>query len=135
MLSPHRRLSRGLSLARPLWLRKNALRAEGEKLVQRVRKFVEVESRRIGHALTAAVLSQASTGATWKPDRSFSVADAILAVSAESCFAGRLCNRSRAEGEGKMNDLEPHTERSQWLWFWATLLAMTVISFVVSFPR
>jgi hypothetical protein len=60
-------------------LRKNALRAEGEKLVPRVRKFVEVESGRIGYALTAAVLSQASTGATWKPDRSFSVADAILA--------------------------------------------------------
>ena len=79
MLSPHGRLSRGLSLARPLWLRKNELRAEGENLVRRVRKYVEIESGRIGYALTAAVLSQASTGATWKPDRSFSVADAILA--------------------------------------------------------
>jgi hypothetical protein len=60
-------------------LRKNELRAEGENLVRRVRKYVEIESGRIGYALTAAVLSQASTGATWKPDRSFSVADAILA--------------------------------------------------------
>jgi len=79
MLSPHGRLSRGLSLARPLWLRKNELRAEGENLVRRVRKYVEIESGRIGYALTAAVLSQASTGAMWKPDQSFSVADAILA--------------------------------------------------------
>ena len=60
-------------------LRKNAFRAEGENLVRRVRKYVEIESGRIGYALTAAVLSQASTGATWKPDRSFSIADAILA--------------------------------------------------------
>jgi hypothetical protein len=34
-----------------------------------------------------------------------------------------------------MNDLEPDTEPSQWLWFGAALLAMTVISLVVSFPR
>jgi hypothetical protein len=46
--------------------------------VHRVRKFVEIESGRIGYALTAAVLSQASNGATWEPDPSFSVADAIL---------------------------------------------------------
>jgi hypothetical protein len=52
----------------------------GEKLVQqRLRRFVEVESGRIGYALTAAVLSDVSGGATWDPDPSFSVADAILA--------------------------------------------------------
>ena len=51
----------------------------GLKMKRKVGKFIEIESGRIGYALTAAVLSQASTGATWKPDRSFSVADAILA--------------------------------------------------------
>jgi hypothetical protein len=52
----------------------------GEKLVQqRLRRFVEVESGRIGNALTAAVLSGVSGGAKWDPDPSFSVADAILA--------------------------------------------------------
>ena len=51
-----------------------------EKLVQqRLRRFVEVESGRIGYALTAAVLSEATDGATWEPDPSFSLADAILA--------------------------------------------------------
>jgi hypothetical protein len=60
-------------------LRKNAFRAEGEKLVHRVRRFVEVASGRIGYAMTATVLSQASNGTTWEPDPSFSVADAILA--------------------------------------------------------
>ena len=79
MLSPHGRLSRGLSLARPLWLRKNTLWVRGEKLVQRVRRFVEVASGRIGYAMTAAVLSEATDGATWEPDPSFSVADVLLA--------------------------------------------------------
>jgi hypothetical protein len=34
-----------------------------------------------------------------------------------------------------MNDLEPESARSQWLWFGAALLAMTVIGLVVGFPR
>jgi hypothetical protein len=34
-----------------------------------------------------------------------------------------------------MNELEPETEASQWLWFGAALLAMTIIALVVSFPR
>jgi hypothetical protein len=34
-----------------------------------------------------------------------------------------------------MNDLEPEAARSQWLWFGAALLAMTVIGLVVGFPR
>jgi hypothetical protein len=35
-----------------------------------------------------------------------------------------------------MNELEPDTERSRWLWFGATLLAMMVIAFIAtSFPR
>jgi hypothetical protein len=34
-----------------------------------------------------------------------------------------------------MNELDPKTEPSQWLWFGATLLAMTVIALVVGFPR
>jgi hypothetical protein len=34
-----------------------------------------------------------------------------------------------------MNDFEPETARSQWLWFGAALLAMTVIGLVVGFPR
>jgi hypothetical protein len=51
----------------------------GEKLVQqRLRRFVEVESGRIGYALTAAALAELSNGAKWEPDPSFSVADAIL---------------------------------------------------------
>jgi hypothetical protein len=34
-----------------------------------------------------------------------------------------------------MDDLEPETGPSQWLWFAATLLAMTVIALVVGLPR
>jgi hypothetical protein len=68
----------GKAIVRSLGLRKNALRAEGEKVVHRIRKFVEVESGRIGYALTAAVLSKATNGARWEPDPSFSVADVIL---------------------------------------------------------
>jgi hypothetical protein len=35
-----------------------------------------------------------------------------------------------------MNDLEPQTARSQWLWFGAALLAMTIIANIAtSFPR
>jgi hypothetical protein len=68
----------GKAIARSLMLRKNALRAGNETLVHRVRKFVEIESGRIGYAPTAAVLSEASNGVTWEPDPSFSVADAIL---------------------------------------------------------
>jgi len=45
--------------------------------VHRVQKFIEVSSGRIGYALTAATLSEVS-GAKWKQDPSFSVADAIL---------------------------------------------------------
>jgi hypothetical protein len=47
--------------------------------VHRVRKFVEVASGRIGYAMTEAALSEASNGAKWNPDPSFSVADALLA--------------------------------------------------------
>ncbi len=32
-----------------------------------------------------------------------------------------------------MNELEPKAVRSQWLWFGAALLAMTVIAFVMSY--
>ena len=46
--------------------------------MHRVRKFVEVGSGRIGYAMTAAALSEASNGAKWDPDPSFSVAGAIL---------------------------------------------------------
>jgi hypothetical protein len=34
-----------------------------------------------------------------------------------------------------MNKLEPETEPSQWLWFWAALFAMTVIALVTIYPR
>ena len=47
--------------------------------MQRVRKFIEVGSGRIGYAMTEATLSEVSNGAKWKPDPSFNVADAILA--------------------------------------------------------
>jgi hypothetical protein len=47
-------------------------------VVHRVQMFVEVGSGRIGYALTSAALSEASGCATWKPDPSFNVADAIL---------------------------------------------------------
>ena len=46
--------------------------------MHRVRKFVEVGSGRIGYAMTAATLSEASNGTRWNPDPSFNVADAIL---------------------------------------------------------
>jgi hypothetical protein len=47
-------------------------------MVHKVQKFVEIGSGRIGYALTSVALSEASDGATWEPDPSFSVADAIL---------------------------------------------------------
>jgi hypothetical protein len=47
-------------------------------MVHRLRKFVQVNSGRIGYAMTADALSEASNGAKWKPDPSFNVADAIL---------------------------------------------------------
>jgi hypothetical protein len=47
-------------------------------MVHRVQKFVEDGGGRVGYALTAATLSEASGGATWKPDPAFNVADAIL---------------------------------------------------------
>jgi hypothetical protein len=34
-----------------------------------------------------------------------------------------------------MNDLEPDAGLSEWLWFGATLVAITVIALVVGFPR
>jgi hypothetical protein len=34
-----------------------------------------------------------------------------------------------------MIEPEPGAERSQWFWFCAALLAMTIIAMVVSFPR
>ena len=45
--------------------------------MHRVQKFVEV-STGLGYAKTAAALSEVSDGAEWKPDPSFSVAEAIL---------------------------------------------------------
>ena len=47
------------------------IRKEGETLVRRVRKFVEVNSGRIGYAMTVAALSDVSNGAAWRPDPSF----------------------------------------------------------------
>jgi hypothetical protein len=47
-------------------------------MVHRVQKFVEDGGGRVGYALTAATLSEASDGATWKPVPSFNIADAIL---------------------------------------------------------
>jgi hypothetical protein len=46
--------------------------------MHRVRRFIEVGSGRVGYALTAAPLSDASEGTQWDLDPSFSVADAIL---------------------------------------------------------
>ena len=46
--------------------------------MHRVQKFVEVNTGRIGYAMTAAALSEVSNGAKWNPDPSFSVAEAIL---------------------------------------------------------
>ena len=46
--------------------------------MHRVQKFVEVNTGRIGYAMTAAALSEGSNGSTWNPDPSFSVAEAIL---------------------------------------------------------
>ena len=46
--------------------------------MHRIRKFVEAGSGRIGYAMTESALSEASGGAKWDPDPSFSVADALL---------------------------------------------------------
>jgi hypothetical protein len=46
--------------------------------VHRVQKFIEDGSGRIGYAMTAAALSEASNGTAWQRDSSFSVADSIL---------------------------------------------------------
>jgi len=48
--------------------------------VHRVRKFVEVASGRIDYAMTEAALSEASNGAKWNPDPSFSVAAHCLPI-------------------------------------------------------
>jgi hypothetical protein len=34
-----------------------------------------------------------------------------------------------------MSELEPEADPSVWMWFIATLVAMTVIAWVVGFPR
>ncbi len=47
--------------------------------MHRVQKFIEVSTGRIGYAMTEVALSEASNGATWNPDPSFRVADALLA--------------------------------------------------------
>ena len=69
--------------------------------MHRVRKFVEVDTGRIGYALTVDALSQASKGTKWNPDPSFSVGDAILDDPArfglEDRFAGRPRNCSHGE--------------------------------------
>jgi hypothetical protein len=46
--------------------------------MHRVQKFIEDGSGRVGYAMTAAALSEASNGAAWQRDPSFSVADSIL---------------------------------------------------------
>jgi hypothetical protein len=46
--------------------------------VQRIQKFVEVSTGRIGYAMTVGALSKVSNGAEWNPDPSFRVAEAIL---------------------------------------------------------
>lgn len=46
--------------------------------MHRVRKFIEVDSGRIGYAMTATALSDVSNGTAWDQDPSFSVADTIL---------------------------------------------------------
>ena len=46
--------------------------------MHRVQKFIEDGSGRIGYAMTAAALSEASNGTAWQQDPSFSVADSIL---------------------------------------------------------
>jgi hypothetical protein len=48
-------------------------------VVHRVQKFVEVGSGRIGYALTAEALANASNGTQWRSDPSSSVGDTVLA--------------------------------------------------------
>jgi hypothetical protein len=72
--------------------------------VHRVRKFVEVSTERVGYAMTAAALSEVSNGATWNPDPSFSVAEAILddpefASLLRVVFEGRPCHGVSPEGQ------------------------------------
>jgi hypothetical protein len=71
-------LARGGCIFRSRKARGSPIWAEGETVVHRVQKFIEAGSGRIGYALTAAALSDASNGASWKPDPSFNVADSIL---------------------------------------------------------
>jgi hypothetical protein len=47
-------------------------------VVHRIQRFTETVGGRIGFALVAADLPDAGDGGVWKPDASFSVADAIL---------------------------------------------------------
>jgi hypothetical protein len=106
--------------------------------VHRVRRFVEVGSGWIGYAMTEAALAEVRNGAKWNPDPSFNLAGAILADPEFACllkivFEGRTCHGPTAEGEGTMN--EPGAERSQWVWFVATLVAMTIIALIASYPR
>jgi hypothetical protein len=46
--------------------------------MQRIRRFIEANSGRIGYALTAAALPDLGKGSRWTSDPSFSVADTIL---------------------------------------------------------
>ena len=47
----------------------------------------------------------------------------------------RSIRRVGAEGGGEMNEFEPDTWRSQWLWFGAALLAMSTIAAILTkFP-
>jgi hypothetical protein len=46
--------------------------------VHRVQKFIEDGSGRVGYAMTADALSEASNGTAWQRDPSFSVADSIF---------------------------------------------------------
>ena len=58
-----------------------------QKVMHRIRKFVEIESGRIGYAMTADVLSEASNGAKWEPGPSFSVTGFVL-VSGDKIRGG-----------------------------------------------
>jgi hypothetical protein len=53
-------------------------RIRTETIVHRIQKFVEADTGRIGYALTAAALAEASNGSVWNLVTSFSVADALL---------------------------------------------------------
>ena len=95
------------------------IRKEGETLVRRVRKFVEVNSGRIGYAMTVAALSDFSNGAAWRPDRPFvrrcryPFCGSRVCSGAESCFEEGSRDYLGLKAKWQMTDNDPYRAKSR----------------------